>query len=48
MKAEDVDDRFVKLAVLLGQQGYVIVSYETNGTDISLQLVEGEKKSGKS
>jgi hypothetical protein len=43
MKAEDFDDRFVKLAILLGTQGYVIVGYETNGTDISLRLVESEK-----
>jgi hypothetical protein len=43
MKTEDFDDRFLKLAVLMAREGYTIVGYETNCTDISLTLREGGK-----
>jgi hypothetical protein len=47
MKSEDFNDRFLELAILVAQQGYVIVRYETNGTEISLTLREGEKPDAK-
>jgi hypothetical protein len=43
MKA-DYFDKFLTLAQMMAQQGYVIVRFETNGTDINLRLVEGDKK----
>jgi hypothetical protein len=48
MKADDFDDRFLKLALLMAEKGYVVVAYESNGTDISLRLRASEKIGEKS
>ncbi|MDR1469399.1 MAG: hypothetical protein LBT00_08915 [Spirochaetaceae bacterium] len=45
MNAED-NDPFVKLGLLMEQNGYVIVSYETNGEEIRLLIKKNEKKLG--